>query len=188
MPDAISKKEQLRNEMRAQLGAQSTRDRDRKSRDIVRKIKKDDGFRNAKTVMFYFSTEHEVQTKTLIEESLLAGKRVALPYVDGNHSEIRAAAVGNLAEDVHKGSYGLMEPKSEKLRLIDTAQIDIVLVPGLAFDHAKNRLGRGKGYYDRFLAKLPRGVKTFGLAFDFQIVKSLPVTELDIPLTRIFHN
>ena len=64
----------------------------------------------------------------------------------------------------------------------------MVLVPGLAFDQARYRLGRGKGFYDRFLSKLPREVVTMGLAFDFQVVEALPVTELDIPVSRVIHN
>ena len=183
-----TEKEQIRAEMRDALKNQSVSERSRKSRLIYEKLKKDFLFKNAKVVMFYLSTEEEVDTHKMAEDALAGGKKVVVPCVIKGKPDLIPSCVKNLDTDLIKGNYGILEPKSEKIEPIDPSEIDLVLVPGLAFDQVNNRLGRGKGYYDRFLAKLPRNVKTIGLAFDFQIVKHLPVTELDIPLSRVVHN
>ena len=69
--------------------------------------------------------------------------------------------------------------------IVDAERIGLVIVPGVAFDIKNGRLGRGKGYYDRFLEKLPPGKTTIGLAFDFQIVKDLPKDSHDIPVSKV---
>ena len=81
-----------------------------------------------------------------------------------------------------KGLYGIGEPIERKFVGLD--KIDLVLVPGLAFDKRGNRLGRGKGYYDRFLKELPENKTYIGLAYDFQILRSLPTTPLDVAVQR----
>jgi 5-formyltetrahydrofolate cyclo-ligase len=73
-----------------------------------------------------------------------------------------------------KGAFGIKEPNKKKAKELDINEIDTVIVPGLAYDYSRNRLGRGGGFYDRLLKKLPNSVKKLGVAFDFQILKSLP--------------
>ncbi len=186
--DIELEKQQIRAWMRQKLKAQSEADRYQKSREVAQKLKKDASFQDAKAIMFYISTEEEVETKGLLSDILKIGKKIAVPYMDKNSSEIKPSFIQSIDADLAKGNYGILEPKNEKIEAVSLGELDLVLVPGIAFDQANNRLGRGKGYYDRFLAKLPRKVKTFGLAFDFQLVHELPVTELDVPLTRVFHN
>ena len=83
------------------------------------------------------------------------------------------------------GPYGILEPKEEYVREIDKEKIELVIVPGLAFDQAGRRLGRGKGYYDRFLFSLPSKTPKIGLAFSFQIVEQVPCDPHDFPLTSV---
>jgi 5-formyltetrahydrofolate cyclo-ligase len=181
-------KEEIRAEIRRKLKEQSRTDRDRKSSVITGRLEKDILFQRAKTILFYVSTDEEVETYNLIRTALQNGKRVAVPFIDNASNGIQASFIQNADEDLAPGSYGILEPKTKSTSKALLSEIELVLVPGLAFDHAKHRLGRGKGYYDRFLAKLPRHVKTYGLAFDFQIVEQLPVTELDVPMHRVIHN
>ena len=138
--------------------------------------------------MFYSAAASEVQTKNLILDALKAGKKIALPCTLPKTCEIKPFFVNNLESDLTLGNYDILEPKRKGLEPVDLKLIDLVIVPGLVFDHANYRLGRGRGYYDRFLAKLSRRVRTFGLAFDFQVVEKIPTTELDIPVHRVFHN
>ncbi len=185
-------KEQIRAEMRERLTKQSPGERALKSRLIYEKLKKDPLFQKTNAVMFYLSTDEEVDTLKMVEEALAAGKKVIIPCmipctVKGK-LDLIPAAIKDLQADLIQGNYGILEPKSEKIEPVSLDEFDLVIVPGIAFDQANNRLGRGKGHFDRFLAKLPRNIKTFGLAFDFQMVKNLPVTKLDVPLTRVFHN
>ena len=183
-----AEKEEIRFVMRNQLKSQTAASRGKKSGQIALKLRKDAAFQNAKTIMFYLATDEEVETKDLILQALKEGKKAAVPAVVRTDGHLTPSLIQDLENDLNKGNYGIMEPKKGKIRPVELSEIDLVLVPGLAFDHAKHRLGRGKGYYDRFLAKLPRPIKTYGLAFDFQIVETLPVTELDIPMHRVIHN
>ena len=174
--------------MRAQLLSQAEKERLSKSALVATKLRKIDSFKKAKTVMFYYALKEEIDTLELILEALQKNKKVLLPYADKTSGSINPAEIKNLDRDLISGAYGIMEPKAEIRSPFSLNEIDVVLVPGLAFDHAKYRLGRGKGYYDRFLAKLPRKVVTIGLAFNFQIVKALPVTELDVPVSQVVHS
>ena len=181
-------KEKIRTAIREKLHAQTTKERAQKSNLIATKLQKDGAFKQATTVMFYYSTEEEVQTQGLISKALSEGKKVLLPCVDKNADEIRPVEIKNLEQDLAVGSYSIMEPKPRINSKVSMNEIDLVIVPGLAFDQARYRLGRGGGFYDRFLSKLPRNVVMIGLAFNFQIVKTLPVTELDIQVTRVIHS
>ena len=185
--DIETEKKRLREMMREKLRAQSPLERKNKSTQIAIKLRKDSGFLNAKTILFYMNNTEEVETREIIESSLLRKVIVALPRTNSAASEIVPHLVRDLS-NLKAGSYGILEPENNQETILKADKIDLVIVPGLAFDESRYRLGRGKGYYDRFLAKLPRHVKTFALAYDFQIVKSLPVTELDFPVTRVFHN
>ncbi|MBI4357777.1 MAG: 5-formyltetrahydrofolate cyclo-ligase [Candidatus Omnitrophica bacterium] len=181
-------KQRIRSEVRAELRTRGGVERLRKSRSIVAKIQKMDVFQQARTIMFYYATEEEVATQELIEVALESGKQVTLPYIDQATDEIRPSIVRSLNDDLGRGSYGIMEPKPGKRRSIELNQIDLIFVPGLAFDHKCHRLGRGKGYYDRFLETVPPHVKRFGLAFDFQVLDSIPVSDSDVSLDEVITN
>ena len=88
-------------------------------------------------------------------------------------------------EDVRESTYGIAEPHFDPDKALALKDIDTVIVPGLAFDRNHHRLGRGKGYYDRFLSILPKRVTTVGLAFDFQLTESLPTEAHDMRLQQI---
>lgn len=130
-------------------------------------------FKEAKTIMFYLALNPEVQTRIMIEEALKLGKKIAVPACDIKAKKIKTCVLRNL-ENRHlkKGAYGISEPS--RGRPVDPAGIDLCIVPGLAFDLSGNRLGRGLGYYDRFLSRLPESAHKIGLAFKFQVLKHLP--------------
>ena len=96
--------------------------------------------------------------------------------------------IDSVKEDLEYGPYGIQQPKSNRATVIAPEVLDLVVVPGVAFDRSGHRLGRGAGFYDRFLADLPRDIPTVGLAFDFQIVSNLPLQEHDIPLSFVISN
>lgn len=118
----------------------------------------------------------------LLEEALLAHKTVALPRFSSATKAYLAARIQNLEHDLRRGQLGIREP-SEACAEFPLDRPDLVLVPGVAFDLQRQRLGHGKGYYDRLLAKV-RGVKC-GVAFDEQIVDAVPVGPLDVSLDYI---
>ena len=135
----------------------------------------------AQTILAYYSLPDEVCTHQLIDELIADGKTVLLPKVlDAGRMELRRYTGPH---DLTEGAYGIMEPVGEPFT--DYALIDIALIPGMAFDASGHRLGRGRGYYDRFLNSqwsMVNGQWLIGLCFDFQKVPVLPSDDHDIPV------
>lgn len=142
-------------------------------------------FKKAKTVMFYVSLDYEVGTKEMIKESLKMGKVVAVPVTVKKDKTILPSRVLNFEEELAPANFGILEPKQEFLRLISKEDLDLIVVPGLAFDKRGVRIGHGGGYYDRFLKQISPRTQTIGLAFDFQILNYLPTSRHDIPVSRV---
>lgn len=135
---------------------------------------------NAKTILLYYSLPDEVNTHQTVELLARQGKTVLLPKViDGENMEIR---IYESSEDLTEGSYGIMEPNGKLFT--DYDKIDTAVIPGMSFDADYNRLGRGKGYYDRFLKNIPQAYK-IGVCFDFQKEQNIPHDEYDIKMDTV---
>ena len=166
------------------LKEQNKQECERKSRMIAEQFWQLPAIGKARSILFYASMPGEVDTLAMIEKAIFLGKRVALPIVEKNKGKLIPTVILSM-EDVHKGTYGIAEPHSDPDKALALKDIDAVIVPGLAFDRCNNRLGRGAGYYDRFLSTLPKTVTTVGLAFDFQLTESLPTEAHDVRLQQI---
>ncbi len=132
------------------------------------------------TALVYGAMPDEVDVGPLSAALRARGVRLALPRVDGKRLTL------HWHEDdapLQAGSFGLTEPAPEA-PAADPAEIDLVIVPGVAFDAACNRLGMGAGYYDRLLADMPHAV-TVGVAFDEQVVDEVPCEAHDRPLDAV---
>ncbi len=137
-----------------------------------------------KTIMVYSSFKKEACTIPLIEKLTASGASVVLPGVTG--SEIIPYYCSD--QSVMKaGPFGIMEPDPEKCSACEPSTIDIIIVPGIVFDKKGGRLGFGKGYYDRFLARIGKKALKIGLCYDFQLLKDdlLPTEPHDIPMDMI---
>ncbi|MFH1787089.1 MAG: 5-formyltetrahydrofolate cyclo-ligase [archaeon] len=141
-------------------------------------------YEEADMILFYVSQGDEVRTHGLIKDSLYIGKGVAVPVSNTQTGEIEVYEIKDFSELV-PGAYGILEPAPKFRRHIDSAEIDLVVVPGVAFDENGNRLGRGKGYYDKFLAKLPKTVPRIALAYEHQIVGEVPAEGHDAKVDKI---
>ena len=152
-----------------------------KSRMIIEKLKELEMYNNAEEVMFYVSLDPEVDTKEFIKSELDDGvRRVLVPFVEGikmGVSEIKSF------DDLEKGEFGVLEPVGSADREYE-GKIDLILIPGVAFDNKGGRVGYGKAYYDYFLKKYDESLK-IGLAFDEQIVKKVPVEDHDVKVDII---
>ena len=133
-------------------------------------------FLKSRNILLYHSLPDEVQTASFIEK-WYKEKNIFLPVVEGNDLTIKKFEPKNLI----KGSFNILEPQGDPIN--DLAIIDLAIIPGVAFDRKCNRLGRGKGFYDRLLKNLK--CKKIGIAFTFQIIDSVPVDEFDVPLDGI---
>ncbi|MDD3374163.1 MAG: 5-formyltetrahydrofolate cyclo-ligase [Candidatus Omnitrophica bacterium] len=182
-------KESLRKRLLTLLRIQKEDVRLKKSKLIENKLFKTPEFMRAQVVMFYFSFDGEVETLSMIEKAQKLGKKVALPITIKKEKKIIPSLIDSIEKDLTKGPYGIQQPKHSIAKGFVPVHPDLVIVPGVGFDQANNRLGRGEGYYDRFLSMLPKTTPIFGLAFDFQIVSCLPSIEKhDIPVSRILTN
>lgn len=158
----------------------STATHQSQSADILAALEDHPAFRSAQTVLLYHSLPDEVDTHPFIRK-WSGKKRILLPVVQGEELELR---IYKGEETLVTGAYGIGEPTGETFT--DYAAIDLVLVPGVAFDRKGNRLGRGKGYYDRLLPHLPAARK-IGICFPFQIVEEVPAESFDIRMDEIVY-
>ena len=139
-------------------------------------------YKKAGVIHTYISLPDEPNTRSIIENCWSSGKIVTVPLVLTNtydlfHSEIKSF------DDLISGMYGIQEPSPEKRIKMNPEIIDLVIVPGVAFDRQGGRLGHGKGYYDRFL-QFTRAFR-LGLAFDCQLLKTVPTELHDVPMNAI---
>ena len=143
------------------------------STQILAALEAHPAFWAASTVLLYYSLKDEVETHTFVQK-WSKKKRILLPVVVDDDLELR---IYTGPEDMATGSYGIEEPTGELFT--DYATIDFIAVPGVAFDLKGNRLGRGKGYYDRLLPRIPSAYKA-GICFPFQLVEEVPAESFDI--------
>ncbi len=168
------KKAELRREWKAVRA--SVPDRAEKNRAIAEKVLTHSAVRLAKTAFLYLSFGSEVETLPILEELLRRGVRVAVPRCDLETKTMDAVEISHLSQ-VEKGAYGILEPVGD-LPVLSPKEIDVALVPALAFDNEGFRLGYGGGYYDKFLNEMD-GV-TVGLAFSECLTHDLPREEFDM--------
>lgn len=168
-------KQELRKRTLDLIKHQKEEDSFHKSRVICNKLLELPVFRSAKTVMFYISFQGEVNTFPMIAEAFRLNKCVAVPLIRKETRQLIPVVI-EAVHDLVPGSYGIPEPARNAPRL-QPEDLDLVVVPGVAFDAAGNRLGRGAGYYDRFLSLLPSTTPVIGVGYDFQLTPAIPGLE-----------
>ena len=152
------------------------------SAKIIEKIIQSPFYKNAKTIHTYVALPNEVDTHTLIEHAWKLGKKIIVPRVQPGSSMLEHYFITKLT-DLEPGSFHLMEPNPNLCEKADPADAELVFVPGLAFDRNGNRLGYGKGFYDRFLTT--QSSRKIGLAFELQVLTDVPVSTHDVAVNDI---
>lgn len=180
----------IRSEVRERLRRLTAAARERAGLAVRDRVAALPEFRRARAVLCYLALPDEVPTLPLAKEILGAGKTLVLcRVVRVPPSILSVRARGPLADPARlesflpRGPYGIPEPPADSPPF-DPALIDLAIVPGRAFSPALARLGRGAGYFDRFLPRLGRAV-LLGLAFEEQIVDALPERPHDIRMDRV---
>lgn len=154
------------------------------SDSIFQNLRKNTFFNAAHNVMIYLDFKHEVKTDAIIEYCLEHGKKVYVPICIPETHEICISRITGL-DQLQSGHFGIREPFREHIRLSDSSLLDLLLVPGVAFDASGNRIGFGAGYYDRFMKRLRPDAFKAALAYSFQVVEQVPTDEYDIPADYI---
>lgn len=176
-------KKKIRGEVKERREAHPESERIGKSKKIAETLFSLTEFKKAKLVLFYASTKHEVHTHEMIESALMAGKRVAVPLTDMKRRCLSISEVKCL-KDLAPGHFGILEPTKETFRQVSPQSVDLVIVPGIAFDLKGNRIGYGMGFYDSLLRQMPHA-KAIALAFDFQVVDEIPAEAHDVRVHKV---
>lgn len=140
----------------------------------------------AHTVLAYASFGSEVQTRALLESCLRTGRRLVLPRVNRARRELDLHRVCDLDHDLAPGTWGISEPRPERCEQFqDLETIDLVIVPGAAFTADCARMGYGGGFYDRLLGAWRGDGRFVAVAFDEQIVDTLPLIATDVRMHEV---
>ena len=144
--------------------------------------------KNAQRIMCFVSFGSEVHTHQLIKRWISEAKSVSVPCLqklpDGNKT-MHAVHINDFSALRARGSFGILEPELEYSTIIPPEELDLIIVPGTAFDIKGNRMGYGGGFYDRFLKQTKDDCIKIGICFDFQIFDSIPYQDYDIPVDLI---
>lgn len=193
-------KQELRKEIRNRK-RQFTQDQLGKlSLSAISKLRKHPKVMAAHTLLLYYSLPDEVNTHEWIDELVAEGKRVLLPVVVNDKDMVIREYTGK--HDLAEGSFHIMEPIGKLFPIEKYPEIEVAIIPGMSFDDTGHRLGRGKGYYDRFLTKL-RGMEEnhcerkeadgtevykIGICFGFQKLQEIPFESHDILMDEVTTN
>jgi 5-formyltetrahydrofolate cyclo-ligase len=172
----------LRTRSRSLLNQMSEAERVSASGALCGRLESQEVWQKATAVLFYAPTVQEPDIWPLLLSGLSTGKTVALPRYLPEQRDYTAAWIRDPERDVRPGYFGIREPAG-RCDGIAFDRLDLVLVPGLAFDPRGRRLGRGRGYYDRLLANVH--CVTCGVGFDLQLVPEVPAEAHDVRLSCI---
>ena len=172
-------KKELRRIIRLKKEAMTEAEIIKRSRELTAKFIMTEAYINANTIYGYLSYNQEVRTEEILQQAFLDGKRVAVPKVFGE--EMRFICIDSF-DHIVPGYKGIPEPIADGPVADDSEAL--VLMPGLAFTEAGARMGYGGGFYDKYLALEPEHY-TVALCYDFQVLKTLPTEEFDIPVDKV---
>ncbi len=169
-------KKEIRKQIKATKANVPIEEKLRRSVGVMNRVESLPRFRDARTVLLYWSMADEVQTHDFVNR-WYTEKTVLLPCVDGDDLVLRQYTGPACLQAGEQ--FGIGEPTGSVFSDLD--RIDMIVVPGVAFDRECNRMGRGRGFYDRLLKGTPRAFKV-GVAFDFQLFDRIPVEAFDVPM------
>ena len=156
-----------------------------KSNRIADKLIKFDKYQQSEKIMLYIATKTEVQTQRIIESAQKDNKNIYIPLIIKEQHDLIPSLVNDFEKEIALGNLGIYQPKEDFHRFFPPSILDMVIVPGVAFTQQGLRLGRGGGYYDRFLKKLSGQAYSVALAFEMQIIEEIPLEKNDIPVDCI---
>ncbi len=171
---------QLRKNILANRNSLSPKEIETKSTAIQERLLSLEQLRDRQNIFVYVSFRSEVATLSLIDALINMGKKVIVPITRVREKRLDAIHINSRIKDLEPGYCDIPEPKEElwKTHEILPEEIETILLPGSVFDERGGRFGYGGGYYDRFLAKVPKATR-IGLAFDLQVVEKAPLQEHD---------
>lgn len=183
--DPGERKQQIREAAHAARNA--LEHKDELSQQIVASFMALPEYQAAGVVVFYLDVRSEVRTRHSLQVALASGKKIVVPYcIDGNELELFHL---ESLEELSTGMYRILEPKVELREIpakrVDVKSVDLIMVPGVAFDRRGGRTGHGKGYYDRMLEDARPETPLVALAFDCQMFEEIPMQDHDVFMDKV---
>ena len=178
----MENKRELRKRILSIRNKMNKEDVEHNSRIIADKIIELDVYKQSKLIFIYMDFNNEVMTSNLIKHMLSDGKRVVIPYTDTTNTLLIPSEITR-EEDLKLNFFGYYEPK--KVSPVNIEEIDLVIVPGVVFDKNLNRIGFGKGYYDKILNQLKPSAKKVAVAHEFQVLEEIPTEDHDVKMDMI---
>ncbi len=176
-------KQELREQIKAKIAKMKAADKDTASLYVCLQIIGTEEWQKAETVLLYSAMPDEVDLSLLIQDAEGSDKTIILPVVDGENLLLRVYDSCHMAR---QGKYQILEPTVQCKLFTQLSDIDLAIIPGRAFTAQGERMGRGKGYYDRTLSALK--CPKWGVAFHCQMVKEIPTDPWDVRLEKVFEN
>lgn len=180
-------KHTLRATLKQRLAALSPAQRDTAAQAIAPHLLADPSIAPASAILAYAALPTEISLDPFIAAALDAGNSISIPRIDWDTKSMAPVAISNLHNDLETGRYDIRVPKTG-LATLEPAQLDVILLPGLGFDRAGNRLGRGAGFYDRFISALHDAghrPTLIGVCYHAQIVDRVPTEPHDHRVDRV---
>ncbi|MDI6781315.1 MAG: 5-formyltetrahydrofolate cyclo-ligase [bacterium] len=180
-------KKSLRTSILSIRNTLNPEERMKKSRLIAGKLFGLEEFHKSSSILFYVAARSEVQTEGMIKQAIKQGKRVFVPVADIENKRLFVSELYDFDVELVKGAYGIMEPMRIYQRFVPLSEVEMVIVPGVAFDIKGYRIGYGGGYYDRMLESIPQRHKVclVGVCFECQLIDSIPVENHDMAVEII---
>ena len=169
----------IRQDMRRKRDAMTLDDVLNSSRAIEDKLFANKEFSSYQNVLFFLSFGNEVRTDEIIMRSLNDRKKVYVPRLIKRERRMEVCEITDMDQEFELGSYDIREPSRKNSKVVSPANVDAVIAPGLAFDRSGARIGYGGGYFDWLFKQLPEGALRLGVAYDFQVVDSIPQDSWD---------
>ena len=161
----------------------SLQDREKLDKIIIDKLINSDIYKNSKNIFIYLGFGSEIDTFNYIDIFMNDGKKIIIPYTDVKNKRMYAIEINNL-DGLNKNKFGILEP-IDVSNIFNKEDIELVIVPGVAFDRSGNRIGYGGGYYDKFFSEMKKDIQTIALAYDIQIIDKIHSEEHDKKVNNI---
>ncbi len=176
MDNVFQQKSKIRSRIESQRRSLASELVHSQSSKIISHLKDLPEYRAAKSIHCYVACRNEVNTHQLIKDTLQTGRRIIVPVTDLSTHTLLHAEIKTF-DELKKGTFGILEPIRDRFQQFDISEVDLVIVPGVAFDLSGHRIGFGGGFYDGFLENLK--TTKIALAYEFQIVDKIPTRAED---------
>lgn len=147
-------------------------------KNIIFSLKEKEFYKNSKNIFIYLGFGSEIDTMSYIQDFINDGKHIFIPRIDIKTKKMEAVEITSL-DGLKENKYGILEPDNNKEEFYKN-NLELIILPGVAFDHSGRRIGYGGGYYDRYLEDIDKRIIKVALIYDFQLLENVPAEEHDI--------